>query len=116
MNEISRQELQRRIEREGANNEDMQKGFALVNVLDKEEFSKEHIPNSINIPHGREVEFERRFDRTKEIVVYCASAQCPASSEAAEELRKRGFANVYAYEGGMADWRSAGNRIEGSAA
>ncbi len=30
-----------------------------------------HIPGSINIPQGNEDEFERRFAKDKEIIVYC---------------------------------------------
>ena len=84
-----------------------------MNVLDPEQFRDQHIPHSINIPSGRLDEFARRFEKDKKIVVYCASAECPASEEVAHALVERGFAHVYDFDGGLDDWRAASNPIEG---
>ncbi|MFH0343068.1 MAG: rhodanese-like domain-containing protein [Chromatiales bacterium] len=69
-----------------------------------------HIPGSINIPHGNEGVFERRFAKDKEIIVYCGSPDCPASENVAAALVTRGFRRVYHYAGGLtgnkADTRS----------
>jgi rhodanese-related sulfurtransferase len=59
---------------------------------------------------------EDDFDREKKIVVYGASPDCSASQEAAETLTRNGFQHVYDYEGGMSDWREAGNPVEGATA
>ena len=87
----------------GLNNEDRHRGFALVNVLGEGAFAMAHIPGSINIPHGNEDVFERRFAKDKEIIVYCPSPDCPASDKVAAVLVTRGFRRVYDYAGGLSD-------------
>ncbi|HEX2237869.1 MAG TPA: rhodanese-like domain-containing protein [Gammaproteobacteria bacterium] len=66
------------------NNEHRDKGYALINVLTPETFGKEHIPGSINIPLGHEDEFEQRFTKDKEIIVYGNSLACDASTQVAQ--------------------------------
>lgn len=112
---ISQSSLCNRLEQEPANNQNSRKGFALVNVLGKEQFAKEHIPNSINIPKGEEAEFEKRFANDKEIIVYCASPECDASPTVARELQKRGFSNIIDFDGGMTSWKDAGGSVESAA-
>lgn len=109
---VTKDELKERLTMERPNNNDRTKGFALVNVLDHQTFVDEHIPGSINIPKGQESDFERRFDKAKEIIVYCGSAQCPASSDVADKLEDQGFTNVLKYEGGMDEWKEARNQLE----
>lgn len=72
-------------------------------------------PNSINIPVDELDRFENRFDKDKEIVVYCASTDCDASPRAAKALAERGFSNVFDYEGGIADWEKGHQPIAGQA-
>lgn len=95
-------------------NDARDEGYALVNVLPQEQFQSEHIPGSINIPKEQIGRFEDRFGKDKKIVVYCASPECPASSEAANSLAERGFRHLYDYEAGLSAWREAGNPIEGT--
>ena len=110
---MTRQQMEQRLEREKPDNEDRKSGYALVNVLDPDVFEQEHIPNSINIPKKRIDEFEQRFDKSKEIIVYCASPECTASPDTARELADRGFVNVFDYEKGMSDWKDAGDPVAG---
>jgi len=110
---IDRQALEQRMQKEEPDNEDRRAGYALVNVLGREEFEKEHIRHSINIPKDEIDEFEQRFDKDKEIIVYCASLDCPASPQTADELVERGFDKVYDYERGLSDWKHAGDPVEG---
>lgn len=110
---MTRQELEQRLKQEKPDNEDRKSGYALVNVLDPEAFEDEHIPNSINIPKKRIDAFQQRFDKSKEIVVYCASPECTASPDTARELARRGFVNVFDYEKGMSDWKEAGEPVAG---
>lgn len=109
---LSREELRDRLRSEQPENEDPRSGYALVNVLGNDAFREEHIPASINIPKGEEDEFERRFEKSKEIVVYCASPDCDASPSVARELVERGFENVLDYEAGMSEWKDAGYPVE----
>ena len=108
---IDRRELEQKLEHERPDNDDPRLGYALVNVLGREAFEREHIPGSIHIPQGEEDGFEARFEPEKEIVVYCASRACDASPRAAAELARRGFHRVRDYEGGMADWKEAGHPV-----
>tara|TARA_B100000315_G_scaffold239094_1_gene257519 strand:+ start:171 stop:548 length:378 start_codon:yes stop_codon:yes gene_type:complete len=90
-------------------NEKLQSGEAIqvVNVLEPEWYKLGLIVGSKKIPLS---ELENRFgelDKSKEVVAYCANAQCSASSEAAKKLAEAGF-NVKAYEGGIKEWRAAG--------
>jgi len=82
--------------------------FILVNVLPQDTFLKKHIPHSINIPH-QDTNFTSLVEKAagtknRKIVVYCASFDCDASSNAAETLENAGFSNIYDYEGGTKDW------------
>ncbi|MGH8523105.1 MAG: rhodanese-like domain-containing protein [Gammaproteobacteria bacterium] len=105
---IDRDDLEQRIAAHSLDNQDRHRGFALVNVLGEETFAMAHIPGSINIPRGNEGVFERHFAKDKEIVVYCASFDCPASANVAAALVKRGFRRVYDYAGGLSDWQQGG--------
>ena len=108
---IDRRDLEQRIAAHSLNNQDRHRGFALVNVLGEGAFAMAHIPGSINIPHGNEDMFERRFAKDKEIIVYCGSPDCPASERVAAALVTRGFRRVYAYAGGLSDWQQGGYAI-----
>lgn len=89
-------------------NEEQHEDFVLLNVLPQEEFNKQHIRTSINIPHNDEnfVEMVARVAGSKQrkIVLYCASFDCPASTRAAEQLKDNGFSQLYDYEGVTKDW------------
>lgn len=113
---IDREALLRSIERERLNNRDRQAGVALVNVLGAAVFAKEHIPGSINVPAGDEDRIETRFDKDKEIVVYCASPECRKSPTVAQRLADRGFTHVKDYAGGMSDWKAGGGDVARGAA
>jgi rhodanese-related sulfurtransferase len=83
--------------------------FKLVDVLPGEYFEKEHIPGAISIPYE---EIEKKAPGTlgkgETIVVYCASYECPASTEVAKKLMGMGYTNVFDYKGGVKEWKEAG--------
>lgn len=112
MKTISIEELIKRLEVEKPNNRTRRSGYALVHVLEHRRYLEEHIPNSINIPKGQEKEFEKRFEKSKEIIVYSDSDMCKLASLVAEELAGRGFKNVFEYEGGMSGWKLGGYELE----
>jgi rhodanese-related sulfurtransferase len=93
---------------------DGDESFDLVNVLPEEDFQKQHIPGSINLPvknHDFVSQVQQRVggDKEREIVVYCASKQCDASSTAARNLERAGFTNI---EAGMQGWKEAGHPVD----
>ena len=108
---ITGEELAHKLDVQPPANDSRHGGYALVNVLPEDMYRKAHIPDSINIPQGREEEFERRFDREKEIIVYCASPECQASPKAARALVARGFHHVVDYADGLSEWKAAGHPV-----
>lgn len=111
---IDSDQLAERFERIAPDNENRSQGYALVDVLAPRHFERERIPGSTNIPLGQEDRFEERFDKDKEIVVYCASPQCDASEKTARELARRGFHRVVDYEAGLSEWRDRGRPLAGT--
>ena len=72
----------------------------LMDVRDKADFEAEHIKGAISVPIGELlVRAEQNWDKDHEIIVYCGSFECPASSKAAKMLDDAGFENVLDYEG-----------------
>lgn len=96
---------------------DKNEDFVLLNVLSREDFAKEHIAGSDNIPYDTD-DFEKKVEqkagsKDAQIVVYCASEDCPASEKAAKQLEDAGFTNVTDFSGGMKEWKNAGYKDEG---
>jgi rhodanese-related sulfurtransferase len=84
------------------------------NVLTDEHFKNEMIPGSRRVPLndvGREVTASK-LPKDREIVVYCAGPKCPQSRQAAEKLTALGFTRVSTYEGGLEEWKQAGQPVE----
>ena len=108
MNTLTAEKLKKMIDR----NED----FTLINVLSEDAFDEAHIPGSYNVPNERD-SFLADVDKivrnkSRQVVVYCASRDCTASPTAAKKLEKAGYTNVYDFEDGMAGWRLAGYDVE----
>lgn len=85
----------------------------VINVLDKNNYDDCRIAGSINVPFENVESFAKNLNRNTEIVVYCANYMCTASGSAVEKLKEMGFANVYAYEGGTAEWYQMGLKSNG---
>ena len=103
---ISTEQLQQRL-KQGNN-------LHFWNVLTDGYFKGEMIPGSRRVPLdtiGREVT-QARSPKGEEIIVYCAGPTCPQSLQAAQKLMDLGYTNVRAYEGGLEEWKNAGNNIE----
>ncbi len=104
---ISRDELIRMCE-EGVN-------FKLVDVLPRESYDQEHIPGAISLPLD-EIAWGawRVLDKEDNIIVYCGSFECPASTNAANKLAELGYQNVADYKGGLKDYKESGRPLLGS--
>jgi rhodanese-related sulfurtransferase len=85
-------------------------GLHLWNVLTEEYYKGESIEGSKWIPVTKLAEALRNSSLPKDaqIVVYCGSPECPASTKAAELLGQLGFKNVKAFEGGLKEWKALG--------
>lgn len=89
--------------------------FRLVDVLDRDHYEREHIKSAISLPVN---EIEKRagkmLKKGETIVVYCASFDCQASTNAAEKLFSMGYKNVLDYKGGLKDYKEANLPMEGT--
>jgi len=86
----------------------------LLDVRDREDYEKEHIYGAVSVPVAELSKLvKKHFSRDQEIVVYCTSFECPASTRAAHILEKMGYKYVSDYKGGLLDWKVAGFLTEG---
>jgi rhodanese-related sulfurtransferase len=92
---------------------DAKDDFILIEVLLPEKYAEWHLPGAINIPTDElEREALKSIDKDTEIIVYCLSFTCKASSKAAKILRDLGYSDVIDYEGGKSDWLEKGFPVE----
>lgn len=103
---IRREELREKIERGD--------DFVLLETLSPVSFAAGHLPGALNLPVERvrtgAAALIPRLD--SEVVLYCASYQCDASTKAAALLERLGYTNLFDYHGGKADWKEAGLPME----
>jgi rhodanese-related sulfurtransferase len=80
----------------------------IVDVREKEEWDREHIPNATHLSRGTiELEIEEKFpDLNKTIITHCGGGG--RSALAAESLQKMGYKNVRSMAGGFKAWKAAG--------
>lgn len=108
MQTISREELQAEI---------AAGTVVVLEALPYNYYADGHIPGAHNLPLD---EIDSRAvnvvpNRATAIVTYCTGSSCPNSRIAAEQLRKLGYTDVRAYEGGKEDWAHAGLPLESAA-
>ncbi|RTL13180.1 MAG: rhodanese-like domain-containing protein [Neisseriaceae bacterium] len=86
----------------------------VVDGRSKVVFTKEHIPQSINLPH-REICLSsvEHLDKTKIYVCYCDGIGCNASTKTAVKLLTLGF-QVKELIGGLDWWKRDGYATEGN--
>ncbi|HEY3587093.1 MAG TPA: molybdopterin-synthase adenylyltransferase MoeB [Myxococcaceae bacterium] len=82
-------------------------GPVLLDVREPDETAEGHLPGAMLLPRGNlELGIERRVDRDREIVVYCASGV--RSVLAARTLLDLGYARVSSLAGGFGRWSDLG--------
>ena len=80
----------------------------VIDVLSPESYAKAHVKGAINIPLSQLKNRAATLDKERRTVVYCASYECSASTEAAKLLGSLGFTDVFDYKGGIKEWTEAG--------
>lgn len=91
-------------------------GALVVNPMTPVEYGNEHIASSVNIP----IELLASAgvlpgDKAAPIVFYCLNQRCVYSWRAAEKAADLGYANLYVFRGGIAEWKAAGHAVEAKA-
>ena len=105
VNFISKEHLKRMM--------DHNEQFILLDVRSAEDYSQEHIRGAKSLPLDEiEAKASQMLKSSDNIVVYCGSYVCMASTNAYKELNKLGYANVHDYKGGMQEWSTAGFPVE----
>lgn len=88
------------------NNEALQ----IIDVRGKTEYEKERIPEAINIPAGYILDKINEVDKSKTVVVHCASGD--RSSIALSLLQSAGIKNARNLTGGISAWKQSGKTLE----
>jgi molybdopterin/thiamine biosynthesis adenylyltransferase/rhodanese-related sulfurtransferase len=101
-------EVKDRIEEVDARAAQELEGAAWIDVREQDEWDEGHLPGAVHIPRGN---LESRIegvvpDRTKPVVIYCASAA--RSAFAAESLLALGYERPMSLAGGYTDWKRNG--------
>ncbi len=83
-------------------------GSILIDVREKPEFHRGHIPGALHLARGLlELEIEKRTpDASTPIVIYCGGGN--RSALAADNLQRMGYTNVKSIAGGFQAWLEAG--------
>ena len=84
---------------------DSSEPLKLVDVRSREDFAKEHIRGAISLPLDELDKAKQLFKPDDDIIVYCDSFVCSASSSAAKMLARMGFLKVRDYKGGLREWK-----------
>jgi rhodanese-related sulfurtransferase/thioredoxin-related protein len=81
----------------------------ILDVDQREDYKKEHIPNARNIPADEiSSRANREIPKDYRVVVYCRCQGEGASLGTKSELLKQGFTQVSVLKGGLASWKETG--------
>lgn len=88
----------------------------IVDVLDAKSYGETHVKGAINIPYVDVAKLAATAlpDKKAEVVVYCGSYTCGASTASGKALKEMGYVNVRDYKGGIKEWTEKGLPVEGS--
>lgn len=86
--------------------------YVLLDVLPSDVYAKGHIEGAASFPVDtiNKDTAGKILSKGSKIIAYCASFQCPASTEAAKKLSVLGY-DVLDYKGGLKEWQEKGNKL-----
>lgn len=87
--------------------------FILINALHTDAFVDCRIPQSTSIPLDKLKQAAAGLDKNSEIIIHCASEECPVGRQVCHLLMNLGFTNVRELEGGIRTWKHKGLPTEG---
>ena len=92
---------------------DQNEHFILLDVRSAEDYGQGHIKGAKSLPFDEiEAKASGMLKSSDNIVVYCGSYVCMASTNAYKALSKLGYTNVHDYKGGIEEWNAAGFPVE----
>ena len=90
-------------------------GTALfMDARNEQDFDLGHIPKAVNVPPGKKFTIESKDPkaRSKLIITYCQSRDCPLSDDLAKNLAASGFVNIKVMTEGWEAWSQSGYPVE----
>ena len=86
--------------------------FVLIDVLSSDSFAEGHIDGSISFSLDmiNKDTASVKIPKGSNVVVYCGSFQCKASTASAQRLSELGY-KVLDYKGGLKEWQEKGNKL-----
>jgi rhodanese-related sulfurtransferase len=85
-------------------------GLIFVDARNHEDYLKNHIKNSINIPFYQFEEYSTELKKIKKenpFVIYCNGKDCDMSDLLADALFEMGYRKIYLFVGGWEEWEAA---------
>jgi rhodanese-related sulfurtransferase/peroxiredoxin len=81
----------------------------IVDVDQREDYRKEHIPNAKNIPSDEIfARASREIPKDSQVIFYCRCKDEGASLEAKAEIKRKDYKQVMVLKGGLAAWKDIG--------
>lgn len=81
-----------------------------VDARDTWDYEEGHVRGAVNVPFEGDEQILNDFIATtakdREMVVYCAGAECDLSLYLGRTLQYEGFTNVHIFFGGWSDWQT----------
>lgn len=84
----------------------LESGALIVGVRTPEEYALGHVPGAVNLPVEEVARWADTLPKDKPVYLYCRSGN--RSRQAAEYLKRKGYANLYNVEGGVLAIERAG--------
>ena len=86
--------------------------YVLIDVLSPDSYTSGHIPGAISMPLDTITpeNAAKLLSKDDNIIVYCGSFTCPASTAAAKKLSEMGY-RALDYKGGLKEWQEKGNQL-----
>ncbi len=86
--------------------------YVLIDVLSPDSYASGHIPGAISMPLDTITpeNAAKVLNKEDNIIVYCGSFTCHASTAAAKKLSEMGY-SVLDYKGGLKEWQEKGSKL-----
>ena len=85
-----------------------------MDARSEQDFNIGHIPKAVNVPPGKKFTIESKDPKAKSklIITYCQSRDCPLSDDLAKNLAASGFTNIKVMSEGWDAWSQSGYPVE----